>query len=100
MVLRSRDLHTSKHYASAEVLMFSNRDWVVLYTGKISSLNEPEVCTYFIFYKIRILFRKQFPINPSPRRTTPDGRTDPAGPPGTDGRTRKALKNFIFLSFS
>ena len=34
-----------------------------------------------------------------PRRTTRDGRTDPAGPPGTDGRTRKALKNHIFLYF-
>ena len=28
------------------------------------------------------------------------GRTDPAGPPGTDGRTRKALKNHMFLYFS
>ena len=25
-----------------------------------------------------------------------DGRTDPAGPPGTDGRTKKTLKNFSF----
>ena len=28
-----------------------------------------------------------------------DGRTDPAGPPGTDGRTKIALKNLTVLYF-
>ena len=37
------------------------------------------------------------PTDRDDRRTTRDGRTDPAGPPGTDGRTRKALKNLFFL---
>ena len=54
------------------------------------------------------LFNKEIPItvtpfegpNKPPRRTTRDGRTDPAGPPGTDGRTKFVLKNMIFLMFN
>ena len=63
----------------------------------------------FFYYFQRLVFsaalyqfqRKSPLLTPlKARRTTRDGRTDPAGPPGTDGRTRKALKNLMFPYFS